>query len=347
MLTLTRLGSGPSLCRFPFLGPRHHRPQPRAHLLDLRVPRGAAQLVEPGSAGPGLRDPLFGKCAAADVRQQALHFLTHGGRDDALTPGQITILGGVADRMPHEAEAAPIDQIDDQLQLVETFEVRHLGRVPGFGQRLEAGLNQRRHAAAQHRLLAEQVGFGFFGERRGEDARARATDPGRIRERVLERLAAGVLVHGDEARHAAAGLIFTAHEVSWRLGRDHRDIDAWRRLDLAEMDVEAVREHQRLSSPERGGHRGLIDCALLGVGHEHHDHITRLGGVGDRPHLQAVVARALPRRAVRPQPHDYARTALLQVERVGVPLTAVADDGEHAIAQSCTVGIRLVVDAYR
>ena len=59
----------------------------------------------------------------------------------------------------HALDAARVHQIDDQLDLVQTFEVGHLGRVTGFHQRLEAGLHERGESAAEHRLLAEQIRF--------------------------------------------------------------------------------------------------------------------------------------------------------------------------------------------
>jgi len=60
---------------------------------------------------------------------------------------------------------------------------------------------KRRDTTAQHRLLAEQIGLGFLGERRSDDPGARAPDPGCIRERVLERVPARVLMDRDEPRN--------------------------------------------------------------------------------------------------------------------------------------------------
>jgi hypothetical protein len=50
----------------------------------------------------------------------------------------------------------------DQLHFVEAFEIGHLGRIPRLGQRFVTGLDQRRQPAAEHGLLAEQIGLGFF-----------------------------------------------------------------------------------------------------------------------------------------------------------------------------------------
>ena len=96
----------------------------------------------------------------------------------------VAVLGGVADAEAHEVEPAAVHQVDDQLELVHRLEVGELGLVAGLDERLERHLDQRRGAAAQDGLLAEQVGLGLLGERRLEDAGARGADrPARTRGR--------------------------------------------------------------------------------------------------------------------------------------------------------------------
>ena len=150
----------------------------------------------------------------------------------------------------------------------------------------------------------------------------------------------------DQPRHASTGLVFAADEATGRLGGDHRYIDAGRRLDLAEMDVEPVGEHQRLAL-ERRRDGAFVDRPLLLIRHEHHDDVARTRRIGDRPHLEAVRSRFLPRRTARPQPDDDARAAVAQVLRVRAALTAVSDDGEHAIVQTRAVAVSLVIHAHR
>ena len=99
--------------------------------------------------------------------------------------------------MTHEAETTTIDQIHDELQLVQTFEVRHFGRVSRFGECFESGLNQRGNTATEHRLLAEQVGFRLLGEGGADHAGTGAADPRRVGERVRKRGAAGILMYRD------------------------------------------------------------------------------------------------------------------------------------------------------
>src|SRR5262249_59563222 len=80
--------------------------------------------------------------------------------------GVVAVLGVIAHRMAHPAQAAFVHQVDDQLELVEALKVRALLLVAGLDQGVETGHHQRGHPAAEHRLLAEQIGLRFFLERR-------------------------------------------------------------------------------------------------------------------------------------------------------------------------------------
>ena len=97
----------------------------------------------------------------------------------------------------------------------------------------------------------------------------------------IVRVAAGILVDRDQARHAAALLIFAAHRVAGALGRHHQHVEIGARLDQVEMDVEAVREEQRRALLHVGVQIVLVDVGLQFVGRHHHHHIGPFGGVGD------------------------------------------------------------------
>src|SRR3546814_7432609 len=57
--------------------------------------------------------------------------------DDARAGVDVAIFGGVRDRIAHVGDAALIHQVDDQLDLVEAFEIGHFRRVTGFDQGFE------------------------------------------------------------------------------------------------------------------------------------------------------------------------------------------------------------------
>src|ERR1700730_19466554 len=127
-------------------------------------------------------DPLLSEAAIDDLGENLLHFLACFGGDDPLASGVVALFGGVAHGIAHVAETPLIDEIDDKLQLVEALEISHLRLISGVYEGLPASLDQFTDAAAEDRLLAEQVGFGFFSECRFEDAGARATESFCIRE---------------------------------------------------------------------------------------------------------------------------------------------------------------------
>ena len=84
-------------------------------------------------------------------------------------------------------------------------------------------------------------------------------------------------------------------------------------------------------------------CLLLGVGGEDHDDVGPRSGIGDRLHGEpGVLGLGLRRRTVA-KTDAHLDTRLLQVERVGVALRAVADDGDLLAADDRRVGICLVV----
>ena len=94
--------------------------------------------------------------------QDLAHFGPRGLGDDARTARNVSVFRVVGNGVAHVRDAAFIDQIDDQLHFVKTLEIRHFGRVSRFDQSFKARLNQGGQPAAQHHLLAEEIGLGFF-----------------------------------------------------------------------------------------------------------------------------------------------------------------------------------------
>ena len=61
-----------------------------------------------------------------------------------------------------------------------------------------------------------------------------------------------VLCDGDQTRNALAFLVDAADQVAGAFGRDHEDVHALRRHDLAEVDVEAVAERDGVAALQVG-----------------------------------------------------------------------------------------------
>src|SRR6185503_15159871 len=153
---------------------RHHRAQLLADGLDLAALGLLSQLLHAGPARLDVADELLREGAGPDLLEDLAHLGAHVGVDDARAAREIAVLGGVGDGVAHAFEAALVHEVDDQLELVQALEVGDLGLVAGRHERLEAGLYESGRAAAEHGLLAEEVGDRLFLERRLEHAGAAA-----------------------------------------------------------------------------------------------------------------------------------------------------------------------------
>src|SRR5439155_26773360 len=96
---------------------------------------------------------------------------------------------------------------------MQAFEVSHLRRIAGFDQRLETSFDKRSQAAAEHRLLAEQICFGLFAKIRFDDFRTAAANGRGVPESNLFRGTGRMLMNGEQARHSCNSLIFSPHTM--------------------------------------------------------------------------------------------------------------------------------------
>src|SRR5439155_3111705 len=237
-----------------------------------------------------------------------------------------------------------VHEAHDQLQLVHALEVGDLRLVSGLAERLEPALDEGRNAAAQHRLLSKEVGFRLLGEGRLDDAGARTADALGVGERGLLRLAARVLMDGEKPRSALALDEDLAYAMTGNLGRDQREVDVLGGVDGAEADVEAVREHQGLPRTERRLHRLAVELRLAGVGGQDHDDVGFRRRAGRGKDTESLGLRPCARAASVGQAYHHLLAAVAEVQGVGVPLAAVAEDGNPQPAAVLEVRILVVID---
>src|SRR2546426_103623 len=69
-----------------------------------------------------------------------------------------------------------IDQLHNQLPLRQALEIAHPRRIARPHQRIVPRLDERREPAAQHHLLAEEIGLRLLAEVRLDDPGAPAAD---------------------------------------------------------------------------------------------------------------------------------------------------------------------------
>jgi hypothetical protein len=161
------------------------------------------------------------------------------------------------------------------------------------------------------------------------------------------RIAGDVLVDRQQAGHTGAALIFRAHGVAGTFRRDHQHVEVAARLDQVEMHVEPVREHQRRAVLHILGEMVAIDVALQFVGGEHHHHVGPFGGVGHLHDLEFLGLGLLHAAGGLAQgDRDLLHAAVAQVQRMGVALAAVADDGDLLALDQVQVGVAIVVNTH-
>ena len=114
--------------------------------------------------GPSLGHPLLGELPALDLREDLSHGGPHPIIDDPRPTGQVAVLSGVRHRVAHPADALLVDEVHDEFEFVETFEIADLGLVARVDQSVERAADQFCDPAAKDHLLAEQVGLTLLGE---------------------------------------------------------------------------------------------------------------------------------------------------------------------------------------
>ena len=131
------------------------------------------------------------------------------------------------------------------------------------------------------------------------------------------------------------------------LRRDHQHVEVGARLDQVEVDVEAVGEHQRRALLHVLGEVVVIDVALQFVGREHHHHVGPFGGFRHFHDLELLAFGLFDAgRALAQRDRDLLHARIAQVERVGMALAAVADNGDLLALDQVQVGVAIVVNTH-
>ena len=103
-----------------------------------------------------------------------------------------------------------------------------------------------------------------------------------------------------------------------------------------------MREEDRVTGLEVGGDRLGVHEPLHLIGHQDHDDVGLGGGLGRADHAQPLGLGLGTRLAALGQAHPHIDTRVAQVQRVGVALRPVADDGHRAGLDDRQVGIVVI-----
>jgi len=231
---------------------------------------------------------------------------------------------------------------------VAGLKVSHLGLVTSLHQGVETSVDQLGNAAAQHGLLAEQVGLGLLLEGGLQDACTACTDAGSVCQSDVLGLTGVVLLHADQRGAALALGVQAAHDVAGALGSDHDDVHVLGSGDGLEVDVEAVCKGQSLALGHIRSNLLVVDVGAQLIGNQHHDHIAGLSSLFHFHDLEVVVGGSelgslCPVSRTLAQADDDVDAALGQVFGVCMALTAKADDRDGLAVQHAEVAVGIVV----
>src|SRR5262245_53660485 len=160
------------------------------------------------------------------------------------------------------------------------------------------------------------------------------------------RLARGVLRDRDETRHAAALLVLATYEIARTFRRDEHHVEILARLDLLEVNVEAVREEQGGALLQALLH-SVIQRFLREVRHQHRDKVSTLCCLRGLGHGETFLLRLLPALAVLSHPDHDVEARVLQVQRMRAALTAIPEDGDASALERFLVDVFLPIQLHQ
>src|SRR6266568_3566537 len=102
-------------------------------------------------------NPLAGKAAVLNARQDFFHGRARGIWHHPRATSEITVLGGIGDGIAHPCQPTLVDKVDDQLHLMQTLKVSDLGLITRLDQSFESLLDERSQSAAEYSLFSEQI----------------------------------------------------------------------------------------------------------------------------------------------------------------------------------------------
>ncbi len=110
-----------------------------------------------------------------------------------------------------------------------------------------------------------------------------------------------------------------------------------------EVDVEAVCEHERLARQHVGRDLFVIQVGLNVIGDQDHDDVGGLGGFGDGHDFEAGGFGLGPRFAAGIEPDHDVHAGIAKVQRMGVALASISDNGDDAPIQVVQIPVFFVV----
>ena len=151
-----------------------------------------------------------------------------------------------------------------------------------------------------------------------------------------------ILMNGDERGYPFTFLILAADHETGSLGCDHDNINGCRGYDLAEVNIEPVREHEALVVLKVGENLISEDSSLVFIREEDLDDIGPLDRISDLHDLHTVFARSIPALA-RPETDHNIKPAVSQVQGLPAALGTIADHRDAFAFQHADICISFII----
>ena len=131
--------------------------------------------------------------------------------------------------------------------------------------------------------------------------------------------------------------------MTWTFGRNHKYVNVLGRNNLFKMNIEAVGKRQSHARFQIFFYALAVHACLSFVVYKKHYNVRLFRGFGNRKHFEARGLRLCPGLAALAQTYNNLYAAFAQIERVGVPLTAVTDNGNRLVFQRFQIAIGLII----
>lgn len=127
-------------------------------------------------------------------------------------------------------------------------------------------------------------------------------------------------------------------------GRDQINVNILWGLDLAEMDIEAMREQQGFPLCEMGLDIFFVKLALGFIRREDHDHVSFLGSLGSGYWLKAVFPGKFIVGTAWALPDYYIYAGVAQVLGMGMPLASITYDRDCLALERTKICVLVIID---
>src|ERR1700682_615914 len=150
----------------------------------------------------------------------------------------------------------------------------------------------------------------------------------------------------QQAGNSAPLFVLPSNQATRSFRCNHGNVNATRRLDLAIMNIEAMRKQKHAAWLQIWLDRFLIEGWLRHVRSKHDDDVRALHSGSRLERTPAILDCLGTRLTVAPQTKHNIAATIPQIERLTASLAAVAQYGDTQPRERFGVGITLVINLY-